>query len=494
MDNIIEPSAPILVESLRAFGYSLETAIADLIDNSIAANADNIWIDFHWNGSNSSISITDDGYGIADTEINRVMTFGSQSPGEERSIDDLGRFGLGLKTASLSQVKSFTVCSKINSGEITCRQWDIDHIKQTKNWSILSPLPDMESPYYSRLEQLRHGTTVLWEKMDKIVSSTWLVNNTKDEYRFIDLKLKVKEHIAMVFHRFLEGSNPRLKLYIDGSKVEPWDPFCEFYTATERTPDEIIPFGNDAVYIKGFILPHKDKLTEDEYNRCKGPKGWNGQQGFYIYRNKRLLVSGSWLGLGDSNRPWTKEEQYKLARIRIDIPNTLDADWNIDVKKSTAKPPLILRDRLISLAQDVRARAREVFAHRGQYKKRTNAVEYESIWQSNVLNGKRNYFLGRKHPLIRLIQESGTNIPAFEALLKIIEQTVPVERIWLETAEQPENHAKSFENVGDEAVHEIAQEYLEALMKTEGLNKKEAIAKILDTDGFRFYHDVISKL
>lgn len=490
--NIIEPSAPILVESLRAFGYSLETAISDLIDNSISASADKVWLDFYWLGRDSKIVIMDNGLGIKSSEINQVMKFGSQSPDDKRENKDLGRFGLGLKTASLSQSKRFTVCSKTD--EIICKTWDVDHIKKSNNWEVLDTVFNLELPYYQKINSLKHGTLVLWENMDKVVFDQWKVNSYKDECKFIDLKKRVKQHLEMVFHRFLEGPNPQLTIYIDNKKIKPWDPFFEIHTSTERTPEESIIVGNEIVKIKGFILPHKDRLTVEEFEKNKGIKGWTNQQGFYIYRNKRMLVAGSWLGLGDENKIWTKEEQYKLARIRIDIPNTLDLDWDIDVKKSKAKPPQGLKSRIISLAQDIRSRAREVFAHRGQYKKRSSELVVDSIWQSNLIDGKRNYFLDRKHTLIKQVLSEVSDNKAFNTLLTIIEQTVPIERIWLEIAEKPESHMRSFEDIKNDEIYELAKEYYNSLTNIDNLSREEAIKKILNTDGFRYYENIIKQL
>lgn len=491
-ENIIEPSAPILVESLRAFGYSLETAISDLIDNSITANATKVWVDFYWLGKDSKIVIMDNGLGIKPEEINQVMKFGSKSPDDKRENQDLGRFGLGLKTASLSQAKRFTVCSKTDA--IVCKTWDIDHIKKCNNWQILDSEFNLEKSYYKKLDLLEHGTLVLWENMDKVVFDKWKVDSYKDECKFIELKNKVKQHLEMVFHRFLEGSNPQLSIFVNNKKIKPWDPFFEMHTSTDRTPEESILIGSDIVKIKGFILPHKDKLTVEEFEHNKGIKGWTNQQGFYVYRNKRMLVSGSWLGLGDDNKAWTKEEQYKLARIRIDIPNTLDLDWDIDVKKSKAKPPQGLKSRIIALAQDVRSRAREVFAHRGQYKKRSTELAVDSIWRSNLIDGKRNYFLDRKHALIKQVLNNISDDKAFKALLIIVEHTVPIERIWLETAEKPESHMRSFEDIKNDEIYELAKEYYESLTTIDNLTREEAIKKILNTDGFRYYEKIIKKL
>ena len=285
--NIIEPSAPILVESLRAFGYSLETAISDLIDNSISASADIVWLDFYWSGRDSKIVIMDNGIGIKSSQINQVMKFGSQSPDDKRENQDLGRFGLGLKTASLSQAKRFTVCSKTD--EIVCKTWDVDHIKKCNNWEVLDSVFDLELPYYKKINLLEHGTLVLWENMDKVVFDKWKVDSYKDEYKFIELKKKVQQHLEMVFHRFIEGINPQLTIFIDNKKIKPWDPFFEMHNSTERTPEESILVGNEIVKIKGFILPHKDRLTVEEFDKNKGIKGWTNQQGFYVWNDPEVV-------------------------------------------------------------------------------------------------------------------------------------------------------------------------------------------------------------
>src|SRR5262249_14738085 len=149
-------------------------------------------------------------------------------------------------------------------------------------------------------------------------------------------------------------------------RIGSWDPFMESHPATIRTPVETIPHDSGAIFIQGFVLPHRDKLLPKDMEHGAGPSGWNAHQGFYVYRNRRMLVGGGWLGLG-SGKLWTQEEHYRLARIQVDIPNSQDLEWQIDIKKSTARPPVWLRDRLKSLAERVRAQAREVFAHRGSY-------------------------------------------------------------------------------------------------------------------------------
>ena len=120
----LPPRAHTLISATRHIGYSLESAIADLIDNSIAARARNVEIDFI-DTTESYIAILDDGFGMTDEELTSAMQYGSSDPSNNRSENDLGRYGLGLKTASMSQCKKMTVATK---------RWRICH------WSMCSRL------------------------------------------------------------------------------------------------------------------------------------------------------------------------------------------------------------------------------------------------------------------------------------------------------------------------------------------------------------------
>jgi len=128
---------------------------------------------------------------------------------------------------------------------------------------------------------------------------------------------------------------------------------------------ERIRYSGASLFITPYILPHRDRFANDaEYEAAGGPGGWNARQGFYVYRARRLLVPGSWLGLGGA-RAWTREESSRLARIEIDLPVDMDVDWRIDVRKSQARPPGSLRARLTAIAEHCREQAREVFVWRG---------------------------------------------------------------------------------------------------------------------------------
>jgi hypothetical protein len=387
-----EPPAAALVEALRGLGYSLPTAVADLIDNSISAKARNVWIDFGWAGSGSWISILDDGRGMNESALRNAMLPGSRNPLEERDASDLGRFGLGLKTASFSQCRRLTVASRTADGN-ALRRWDLDHVSACNRWELLlDPILGSEARL-DALNSVASGTLVLWEALDRVVGEAG-ADAESARGRFLQRAQEVEEHLAMVFHRYLSGADP-LCIFINGrterEQIRPWDPFFTMHDATWRLPPESLDLGDAEVQVQGFVLPHKDRLRETEYSEGAGPSGWNAHQGFFVYRNRRLLVPGGWLGLG-RDRSWPREEHYKLARIRVDIPNSTDHEWKIDVKKSMARPPEQLRRRLRDIAERVRAevhppRARPESARDWS---KCSSVEAGGIrWQDRISNRSR---------------------------------------------------------------------------------------------------------
>src|SRR5207245_2365312 len=165
--------------------------------------------------------------------------------------------------------------------------------------------------------------------------------------------------LGMVFHRLMMDKRP-VELLINGRVVQPWDPFLAHEAATQTLPATRLKLRRAVVEVQPFVLPHHSKIAKSTYDAVAGPRGWNAHQGFYVYRNRRLLVPGDWLGFG-----WAKEEHYKLARIRVEVPNALDHDWAIDVTKSRALPPAALRDDLRRIGERTRSDAKRVYSHRG---------------------------------------------------------------------------------------------------------------------------------
>ena len=282
MGEIVRPVASSLAESLRAFGYSFETAVADIIDNSLYAGAKNIWLEFFWSGSKTWLSITDDGCGMNSREITEAMRPGSKSPLEEREDKDLGRFGLGLKTASFSQCRKLTVCSK-KENEFNVRCWDLDVINEKKEWFLLDSdeISDIDR-YKKPLEKLDSGTVVFWDTIDRVCGDLD-PSSTKHHEKFLDVISSLEFHLGMTFHRFLSLPNGP-KFFLNGNKIQIWDPFISGHEATQEKPTERISYKGSNIKVSIFILPHHSKLTESDYKSGQGIRGWNDLQGFYVYR------------------------------------------------------------------------------------------------------------------------------------------------------------------------------------------------------------------
>jgi len=483
------PKAGAMIEALRGLGYSTATALADIVDNSIAAAASKVDVQFSWNGEKSTVAILDNGIGMDEHELDLAMRLGERNPLDERASHDLGRFGLGLKTASFSQCRRLTVASA-KEGIASCLYWDLDVLAASKDdgWHLLEGYADGSAVDLRALTEQNHGTLVLWEKLDRIVTSGF---NKQD---FLDLIDRVEQHLGMVFHRFLDGAHPRLNLFINGHSVRPWDPFLADHAATWSSPVERIQTMGGSVVVQCYVLPHKDRLDADEHDSAEGPDGWTAQQGFYVYRNERLLVSGSWLGLG-RGRSWTKEEAHRLSRIRLDIPNTADAEWKIDIRKSTARPPVSIRERLTRLAEDTRERARRVFAHRGQPVRTGNGIPLMQAWRAEHFSGGLRYRIDTEHPAIRsVLEDSGSLEPQVRAMLRVIEETIPVQRIWLDTTETRETPRTGFASEVPAEIVSVLDIIYRNMVMRKGLTSVHARQRLLVTEPFNNYPELVSGL
>ena len=478
-----------MIEALRGLGYSLSTALADVIDNSVAAGARAVDVRFYWNGTASTIGVIDDGIGMSEGELDLAMRLGERSPLEVRAASDLGRFGVGLKTASFSQCRRLTVASR-KAGQTHCLRWDLDVLAASKDdgWHLLEGPAEGSEELLNPLAPLEHGTLVLWENLDRIVTPG------VGEQDFLDLVDGVEQHLSMVFHRFLPGPYSRRRLSINGRPLTPWDPFLTHHSATWSSPAERLLAGGSTVEIQCHVLPHKDRLSTIEHESAAGPGGWTAQQGFYVYRNERLLVSGSWLGLG-RGRSWTKEEAHRLARIRLDLPNSADADWKIDIRKSVARPPASLRERLTRLAEDTRERARRVFAHRGQAVRVGEGAALLHAWRAEHFKGGMRYRIDENHSAVRAVLEgAGSLEPEVRAMLRVLEETIPVQRIWLDTAEARETPRTGFAGESPSAVAAVLNVMYRNMILRRGISPAIAREQLLSTEPFHNYPELVGAL
>ena len=350
------PFASSLIEGLRDFGYSLETSLADVIDNSITAGATIINILAETTCDAPWIAIVDNGSGMTETDLIDAMRPGSRNPLEERAAGDLGRFGLGMKSASFAQCRKLSVFAKIENKGI-CASWDLDEVAKSNAWQI--SLSD--SFVHPALEALveAHGTAVIWERLDRLDGG--YRTNHADRAKTINAALsKAEQHLRLVFHRFLQGSRPRVKLLLNGRSLAPIDPFAETNTATQfDQPDDLL-LTQGLVKIQCVTLPHNKRMTKTAWEETGGRDGHLKSQGLYIYRADRLIIAGGWLGLA------RQTELTKLCRVKIDIPNSMDADWKIDVKKASAQLPPVVRERLKKVVERFVGTSKRTYQKRGR--------------------------------------------------------------------------------------------------------------------------------
>lgn len=450
----IPPNAAALSQSLRDLGYSLETAIADIIDNSIAAGARNIDIWCDPNEADPSLAIIDDGSGMDQSELVDAMRFGSRNPRDDRTSGDLGRFGLGLKTASFSQCRKITVVSRRNEA-LSAAIWDLDVLAKD-SWLLGLPGQDLidKMPWFEKLPS--SGTMVLWEKLDRLSERS----AAQQQSEILAEKLsRLEHHLALVFHRFLPGDpdpvrNRKVAIRINGHPVKGFDPFCRSNRATQWLPEQSLSLEGHTIRIQPFILPHHSKLSKTEYDFYTSRSDFVSNQGAYVYRSGRLMAWGDWFRLVP------KGEVTKLARVRIDFPTELDELWTIDIKKSRAHPPPEVREQLRQIIGRISERSARVY--RGRSERLLERATFP-LWARTIDNGRIIYSPASDHPLVTGFEQ---RIPEefrdeFRSLLDVIGGSLPVEAIQADMSTSP----KELERADADFDSEIARSKLRKLFQ-----------------------------
>lgn len=425
----LPPSATSLAMSLRDIGYSLETAIADLIDNSISAEATEIQIFHDLGRSPPVLVIADNGRGMAEDEILAAMRHGAADPRKVRGAKDLGRFGLGLKTASFSQCRRLTVVSSKSNRRVSA-EWDLAQVEKDDAWniSVLDSNEIEELPYIECLGET--GTLVVWRDLDRLLEDE--TGKKRDE--IVNEKLSVVErHLSLVFHRFLAGEVKgwkKISIKINGHPIAPFDPFCTKNSATQILPAETVWISGVAVQMQPYILPHHSRLSASEYDYYQDRSDFISNQGAYVYRNGRLMAWGDWFRLVP------KGESTKLARVQIDFPNSLDEAWTIDIKKSRARPPHPVRERLRQIISKITSRS--VTVHRGRGQRLAQEME-APLWERYADHYGIRYAVNADHPLIAaLIAELAPDAAAsLRMLIDSIASALPVEMIYSDYSTHP---------------------------------------------------------
>jgi hypothetical protein len=351
-DFDMAPSPGRLVESLRDTGYSFVTSVADIVDNSIAANATVVNVDLilEFDG-NLKLYIADNGNGMNELDLLNAMKYGSSKRENPKS---LGKFGMGLKTASTAFCRSLTVASRQN-GVLNARQWDIDEVIKSNKWKLLTPAIDEDDLEYLNKISEKNGTLIIWDRIDRVVRST---DGSPDRNQVEKFQKSLILHLSGVFGRFISSSESPVEININGQSLEAWDPFC-LWLGDLKAEDKQMTIEHDGKEIgkfdfKVYILPNKSDMTKDQEKRAR--YGLDNQ-GFHVYREDRLIYSGGWL-----NRMFVKEPHFNLMRVEISFTHELDEYFQIDIKKSTISLPHVIRDeikkRLVALRREAERRYR----------------------------------------------------------------------------------------------------------------------------------------
>jgi len=352
------PSARRLIKSLRDMGYDFAQAVADVVDNSIEAKASLVAIDVEFDGDNSWVRIADNGTGMHPEQLREAMRYGSE---REYSDTDLGKFGLGLKTASMSQCQCLSVASRWNPerADISAYSWDLGHIERTNKWEVL-PADKKTLPIREPLRDTI-GTVVLWQRLDRILGYKHPYGEAARKRLFTTCR-EIEVHLGMVFHKFLSGETgrKRFKILLNGNEIKPWDPFCKAEAKTRPLQSFQLPVDENGVtgevLFEPYILPPEKEFSSPEaWRSASGPANWNQQQGFYIYRAGRMIQCGGWSSLR------TPDEHTKLARIAVSFSPALDEAFKINVAKMRVQLPTGIREDVRNAIAPLLKIAREVY-------------------------------------------------------------------------------------------------------------------------------------
>lgn len=464
--EIVNPCVGNFIKSIRDVGYSLEIAAADVIDNSITAKATLIKV-YTVADPELVFSFLDNGIGMDSEQLVEAMRLASVDPERVRDGDDLGRFGLGLKFASFSQCKRLTVISKINN-KISARQWDLDLVTRENAWVLLTPENLDDFPQIDELKTLSTGTLVIWQAMDR-----------QSKTNYSDLIDRLRGHLSLVFHRFLEGvvGSKKIKIFVNNNPLKAFNPFNEDNPATQQISIEKIKLFDSTVKINPFILPHHDKVGPEEYERYQTVEGYTKSQGFYLYRANRLLIYGTWWGLHRA------ADSTKLVRIKIDIPNDQDSLWNIDIKKSTASPIEEIKNDLRRIIRQIAEKGARTFEKRGKKIEDKSTIRF---WHIIPVENNFRFALNNDHPVYEeLISElSARQEVLLDIYLKGIQAYLPLEAIQAKLQQTPHQIQQ------DVALSKNDLARLAEIIKTSGLDK-EYIQELLKTELFNKNKDLI---
>ena len=369
--ELANPNPEFLIKSIAEQGYSLETALADLMDNSITANATRIEVLTKIDEEPFTLFLSDNGDGMSLESLKRNMQFPSKSPEATREINDLGRFGLGLKTASFSQTRCFTVISRKKGSEIfSGLTWDVNHLKNSGKWEIiinseneikeiLETYNKISDAHLNNSKDFMPNTIIVWKGLYKF--ENFLDIKNKQQALKQEITDTTSEYLSIVFHKFMERQTNKVDIRINNTIVKPFNPFPIDNSSLRALEPLQKEFGQDIVKIQGFVLPNTSIKETKENTNPWTPinKSLMDMEGLYIYRADRLILFGGWNGL------IKKMPRLQLGRLKIDIGNKVDHLFHLNVAKSQINIPHDLKNSFLRAIVDLKTEAQKEYFNHG---------------------------------------------------------------------------------------------------------------------------------
>ena len=433
------------IKTFMRIGYDFNSAIADIIDNSITAKANKINIICPSEIENPFLSIVDNGFGMGPEELIQNMRIGCKDPNVKREAGDLGRFGSGMKTASFSHARRLTVISKKKGKKLAGACWDIDEIEEKNTWClrVLSQQDIKNFNHFDKDLITGAGTQLIWEKIRKFEETAHNDSKTSIETSMVELG----KYLALHFHKFMQGSK-KLEINVQHLKIDPIDPFLSTKKGYQEGPTDETFVKGGKLLIKSHTLPHHSNLTQSEIDKIGGMEEIYKGQGLYIYRENRLIIAGGWMGLSRTY------QLGKLARIEINMPSGLDDEWSTDVKKSSLQLPQKIKNRLKNLIQQPIKKSKRTYNFRG---KNEEANEYWKIIETRDKNIIYQIDTANNE-LINIAKETPKkNVSNLKEYLKNLAKNLPINHIHAKVSSDP----KSIKQ--EDAIIEFSDEQLDKI-------------------------------
>lgn len=425
-----------LLESNRNLGYSIEEAISDLIDNSISVKSTLISFELNWNEGRPYFILIDNGWGMSNMGNELVNSFrlGSKNPLDKRDPLDLGRFGYGMKTASLSQARVLTVITKKESSAIIGLSLDLDFIgKQGGKWLLKAIDRQQFNKEFEKLNEMGNGTIIRWDEWDRA---------PKDEHDFMSMITSIKSYLSVCFHRFIERG---VSICHYGNPISAISPIpagdgAELISSVELKE-------NKNVKQTSYILQHPRNWIEDyenisRFNSFRLFDGFESQQGIYIYRCNRLLTpKGGWFNL------LKKSNASKLARVVIDYPNDADQLWSLDITKTNASIPFEFKKEIDNFIRISKNGSVGKIVRGNRYQNKKLGFNHSRIWK--IFNDKEfnsyRYEVDKEHPIMAdFVKEYNIKEVDMNNLLKLISDNLPISQIIDNNDSDPSKHDRMY--------------------------------------------------